>query len=146
MKTLASVLFGAGVLAVATMGATQPASAGVGVYVGEPGFANVNSYRNYCSDPWYRHRYWDYCRRYYDDYDDSYYDDGYYDDGYYGDSSFFFFDDDRGFRHRRHHHDRDDWGDRGHHDRDGRGGGERHEHHEHGDRGGGERGEHHHHR
>ena len=38
MKTLTSVLFGAGVLAVAMIGATQPASARVGVYAGPYGF------------------------------------------------------------------------------------------------------------
>jgi len=127
MKTLASVLFGAGVLAVATMGAAQPASADVGVYVSPFGFGvSIESYRRYCGDPWYRHRYWGYCRRFYNNYDDEY---GYFGDDYYGDyyrGGNFFFDDDRDFRFRRHHRDRDDWGGRWHHDRDDWRGHERH--------------------
>jgi hypothetical protein len=124
MKTLTSALLGAGVLAIAIVGATQPASARVGVYVNPYGFGvQVDSYRNYCRDPWYRHRYWDYCRRFYSDYYDSYYDDGYYDDGYggyydgYYDNYYPYYGD-RGFRDRRYHHDGSnfDWGDRGRHD------------------------------
>ncbi len=170
MKTFASILFGAGALALATIATAQPALArgDVGVYVGPFGFGvDVESYRNYCRDPGYRHRYWNYCRRFYDGdyddydggYDDGYYDDGYYDNGYY-DGGYYFYDGDDWGRRRHHHRDRDDWR-RGHehgdHDRDGdvgrRDRGEHHEHHEHehehGDRGEhhehGDRGEHHEH-
>jgi hypothetical protein len=140
MKTLLSVLFSAALIAIAMIATTQPASARVGVYAGPFGFGvSVDSYRNYCRDPWYRHRYWRYCQRFYDDDDDWFddnddgdYDDDFYDDGDYGDGDFFLYDDDGDFRHHRHHrHHRDHDGGK-HHDH-----GEHHEHHEHG--------EHHHH-
>src|SRR5882672_12960003 len=100
MKTFASALLGATALAVVALGTAAPAQArsDVGVYVGPGGFGvSVERYRSYCRDPWYRHRYWRYCHRYYDN-DDYGYGNGYY--PYYNNNYYYDNDDWR----RRHRH------------------------------------------
>jgi len=114
MKALASAFLGTTALVILGLGVATPAQArsDFGVYVGPGGFGiSVEQYRGYCRDPWYRHRYWNYCERFYgDDYGDDY--------GY-GYNNFFYDNDD--WRGRRHHHHDRDWGGEGrHHDFDGR--------------------------
>ena len=108
MKTFTSALLGTTALAIMAFAAATPAQARseFDVYA-SPYSINV-SYRDYCRDWRYRHRYWYYCRQFYGDGD---YDDNYRNNYYYFDN------DDR--RRRHHHHDRDDWGGEGErHDRD----------------------------
>ena len=122
MKTLASIALGAGIVAAAIVGTTQPASARYDDY--RYGYGSSDNYREYCRDPWYRHRYAYYCNQYYDDDDDyGYDDDRYYDDGYrdgsYGYYPGFFLGFGFDGHHRRHHRwGHHNWGhhnDWGHH-------------------------------
>jgi hypothetical protein len=112
MRALTSALLGTTALAIMALGAATPAQARseFGVYVSP--YSYGVSYRDYCRQPWYRPRYWYYCRQFYGDGD---YDN---DDNYRYNYNYYDNDDWRR-RHHRHHHDRDDWGGEGErHDRD----------------------------
>ena len=73
MKTLVSILLGTSAAIAAGFAVTAPASAAPYGYYND----DYASYRVYCRDPGYRHRYAYYCDQFYDD-DDDYYDDSYY--------------------------------------------------------------------
>ncbi len=100
MKTLASLLLGTTALAALTIGVAQPVAAR-DYYAARYGYGtSLEEYRHYCRMDWYRHRYWDFCRRL-DGRDDAYSlrfrgdDDGYRS-----------YDNDDRYRYR--HHRRDD--------------------------------------
>ena len=125
MMTLRSALLGVAALTIAGFGVAPPAQAHdtFGIYLNPNGYdAGVDRYRDYCRDYRYRHRYPNFCSRYYDDNDgDDYNNAPYFNDRYYD-------NDDRRYRHRhRDSWDRqyDDGGEGDRHYRDGNGG-ERH--------------------
>ena len=74
MKTLVSILLAVGALMTTAFAVATSASAAPYGYYDD----DMDAYREYCRDPWYRERYAYYCNRFYDeDYDDNDYDDSY---------------------------------------------------------------------